>query len=338
MRADTMKRSAGDAVQLAVGVAASIAAAGCANKDAPAPAVHVAGSDEIRIGIVGCGNRGRGAAVQAVESAPNVRVTALANLFPDAIQTTQKVWADRPAKQYGVAREQCFIGFEACTQLLQTDANYILLTTPGGFRPAHMSAAIAAGKHVYLEKPIAVDPAGVRIVMQAGKLAQPKNLGILIGTWRRHDPGYIETVQRIRDGAIGKVHCAQLYCMNYGFGVTQRKPGWSDVEWQIRNFPYFTWLSGDFIVEHHIHQHDLARWVFGAVPRICIGMGGRQVRTDPMYGHIYDHFAVDYEFEGSVHAHSFCRQMESSDGRVGEKFIGAEGWADPAGRIVRRRA
>lgn len=305
--------------------------AGCANK-APPP-VHVAGSDEIRIGVVGCGMRGRGAASQALESAPNVRITALADLFPDAIERTLQIWADRPKSQYDIPRERCFVGWDAYREILATDVNYVVLAAPPGFRPMHLKAAIDAGKHVYAEKAIAVDPAGVRTVLAAAETARAKKMGIVVGTWRRHDAAYIETVQRIHDGEIGRVIGGNVYFMQGGLDAVLRKGGWSDVEWQVRNFPYFTWLSGDFIVEHHVHQHDTANWVLGGLPRLCISMGGRQARTGELFGNIYDHFASDFEYPDGVHIASICRQMPGTAGRMGEVFFGTKGWADPSGKI-----
>ena len=297
------------------------------------PAVHASGSDAIRIGIIGCGSRGRGAAAQAVESAPGVQVTALADLFPDAIDRTLQRWADRPKENYKLSRDRCFVGWNAYQQLLQTDANYIILATPPAFRPEHLMAAITAGRHVYAEKALAVDPAGVRKVMAAGELATQQNLGIITGLWRRHDRAYIDTINRVRDGAIGRILTGQAYCLQGGWNVTPRQEGWTDMEWQVRNFFYFTWLSGDVIVDQGTHGHDILNWAIGAVPTHCHGMGGRQARTHPAFGHIYDHFAVEYEYPGGIHVISLCRQTENAFGRIQERVCGERGWADLSGRI-----
>lgn len=304
---------------------------GC-KKNSP-PAVHVRSSDEIRVGVVGCGARGRGAATQAVQSSPNVRITALADLFPHMLDRTLQVWADRPKEQYDLSRDRCFVGFDAYHKILETDINYVILTTPPGFRPLHMRAAVEAGKHVYLEKAIAVDPVGVRTIIAASEMAKQKNLGVMAGTWRRHDPVYIETIKRIQDGAIGRILGAHVHFLHNGFNAVPRKSGWSDVEWQIRNFPYFTWLSGDFIVEHHVHQHDVVCWALGTPPRLALGMGGRQARVGEIHGHVYDHFAVDYEYENGMHVHSFCRQMDGASIGQGERFFGERGWAEASGKI-----
>jgi predicted dehydrogenase len=171
-------------------------------------------------------------------------------------------------------------------------------------------------------------------VLAAAERARAKNLGILAGTWRRHDRAYRETVQRIRDGAIGRVVGANVYFVQGGLAeVRAREPGWSDVEWQIRNFPFFTWLSGDFIVEHHVHQHDVANWVLGGPPRLCIAMGGRQGDSAGAIGDTYDHFATDFEYADGTHVASFCRQVQGTAMRVGERVFGTNGWADASGKI-----
>lgn len=317
-----LQGSATAAVAVAVGSAVS------------PPAVHAAGSDEIRVGLVGCGGRGRGAVANAIEAAGNVKVIALADLFQDAIDETLRIWADRPKDQFDTPRDRCFVGWDAWKQLLQTNVNYVILATPPGFRPMMMQGAIEAGKHVFAEKPVAVDPAGVRSVLATAEQAEKKNLGIVVGTQRRHQASYIETIKRLKDGAIGRIISGQVYWIQGGAWMKPRKPEWSDMEWQLRNWPYFCWLSGDHIVEQHMHMHDVANWVLGGPPRLCIGMGGRQVRTDPAYGHVYDHFAVDYEYPNGVHVLSMCRQQDNTYGRQGELFQGQKGSAYPSGRIL----
>jgi myo-inositol 2-dehydrogenase / D-chiro-inositol 1-dehydrogenase len=194
--------------------------------------------------------------------------------------------------------------------------------------------AIKAGKNVFGEKPCAVCPTGVRQVLAAAAEAEKKNLGLVIGTQRRHQPSYIATIQKIKDGAIGQVLAGQVYWTQGGAWVKPRKPEWSDMEWQLRNWMYFVWLAGDHIVEQHMHQHDVANWVVGELPKFCIGVGGRQVRTDPAYGHIYDHFAVDYEYPSGARVTSICRQIDGCYGRVGESFQGTKGFAIPESKIM----
>ena len=304
---------------------------------------HAQGTDRIKVGLVGCGGRGRGAAGNIAEADPKgVTITAIADLFPDAIDETKKLWAEKPKDQFDY-QKNIFTGFDAYQQLLNTDCNYVILATPPGFRAMMIEAAINAGKNVFGEKPVAVDPTGVRRILAAAEVASKKNLGIVCGTQRRHDPGYVETVKRIHDGQIGKVVAGFVYWNQGYLKNTPRQPGWSDMEYQIRNWTYFTWLSGDHIVEQHMHQVDVANWVVGTTPRLAIAMGGRQVRIQPEFGHIYDHFATDYAYrvqEGAddVRVASYARQIDNTYGKVEEYFIGTDGAAYASGRITGKNA
>jgi len=295
---------------------------------------HAAGGDTLRVGLIGCGGRGRGAAVNCTEAAPGVKVVALGDLFADQIDATVKAFAERPRELFDISPERCFVGWDAYQKVIDSGVDIVILATPPGFRPMMIEAAVKAGKHIFAEKPIAVCPAGVRQIMAAAEEAEKKGLSIVTGTQRRHDLGYRETVRRIHEGAIGEILGGQVYWMQGSANVVMRKPEWSDLEWQIRNWWYFTWLAGDIIVEQHMHQHDVANWVMGGPPRLCIGMGARQVRTDPAYGHIYDFFAVDYEYPNGAHILSMCRQIDNTYGRVSELFQGTKGSAYPSGRIL----
>jgi predicted dehydrogenase len=302
---------------------------------------------EIKIGLVGCGGRGTGAVLDAMGAATkviypatgyhtedvaegasvgkkNIRVVALADLFEDRLEgcRTQlaKLGLDIP-------KERCFTGFDAYQQLLAlSDVNYVILATPPHFRPAQLKAAIEAGKHVFVEKPVAVDVPGVKLVMEAGQLARQKGLGIAAGTQRRHMKCYQETIQRIRDGALGEIVYARCYWNGGEIWVVARQEGWSDVEWQLRNWNYFTWLSGDHIVEQHVHNLDIMNWVLGAHPvRAVSGLGGRQVRTSKEHGHIFDHFAVEFEYPGGIRMMSQSRQINGCDNLVEEAVVGTLG-------------
>ncbi|HEX2972736.1 MAG TPA: Gfo/Idh/MocA family oxidoreductase [Tepidisphaeraceae bacterium] len=288
---------------------------------------HAAGSDKIRVGLVGCGSRGRGAAADSVNSSPNVQLVALGDLFQDQLTAAKAHFDTQPKAKYDIKTDQCFVGWDAYQKVLACDIDYVILATAPGFRPLMIDAAIKAGKHVFAEKPVAVCPTGVRMIMAAAEEAEKKGLAFVIGTQRRHQPSYLETIKRIHDGAIGKVVAGQVYWTQGGAWVKERKPEWSDVEWQIRNWMYFTWLAGDHIVEQHMHQHDVANWVIGDHPKQCIAVGGRQVRTDAAYGHIYDHFSVDYEYPNGARVQSVCRQTDGCYNRVGENFIGTKGSA-----------
>lgn len=296
-------------------------------------------ADPIRIGVVGCGGRGTGAVRDALAASENVSVTALGDLFPDKLAKAREQFAKLAseradfAAKYRVTEEQCFTGLDAVGQVLATDVELVILATPPAFRPSHLEAAIAAGKHVFMEKPVAVDVAGALSVIASSERAAAGGLAIVAGTQRRHDPRYQETIRRLHDGAIGEVLSGRVYWNQGGLWMYPREDGWSDMEWQLRNWLYFTWASGDHIVEQHVHNLDVANWVFGATPARALATGGRQVRTDPAYGHIFDHFAVEYEYPGGQVLHSMCRQQDGTASRVGEQFRGTRGSSNGYNRI-----
>lgn len=296
------------------------------------PFVHAQGSDRIRVGLIGCGGRGKGAANDCVNAAPGIEIYAIGDLFEDRMESAKKDLRGLGNKT-NLTDERCFYGFDNYLKVIQSGVDMVILATPPGFRPQHFKAAIEAGKHVFMEKPVAVCPTGVRMVIAASEEASRKKLGVVAGTQRRHDKGYQETINRLRDGAAGNIVSAQCYWNQGGLWRADRQDNWSDTEWQIRNWLYFTWLSGDHIVEQHIHNIDVINWVLGTTPVKAIGMGGRQVRTQPEYGHIYDHFAIDFEYPGGVKVLSMCRQIDNCANRVGEFVIGTDGVADPGGWI-----
>jgi myo-inositol 2-dehydrogenase / D-chiro-inositol 1-dehydrogenase len=206
---------------------------------------------------------------------------------------------------------------------IETDVQLVMLATPPGFRPLHLRAAVEAGKHVFAEKPVATDVAGIRSCLETYDMAVRKGLGIGVGTQRRHHDGYVEVMNRIRDGAIGEVLNGQVYWNQGGLWSFERPAGLVDTEWQIRNWLYFAWLSGDHIVEQHVHNIDVANWVMGGPPVRAVGVGGRQAACEPAYGHIYDHFAIDFEYPNGVHIMSMSRQIQGARGRNGEWFQGS---------------
>jgi predicted dehydrogenase len=197
----------------------------------------------------------------------------------------------------------------------------------------HLKAAVEAGKHVFMEKPAGVDPTGIRSVLASSKLAEEKKLAIVAGTQRRHQKRYVETMKRLHAGAVGDIVTGRCYWNQGGLWMRPRQSEWSDVEWQIRNWNYFTWLSGDHIVEQHVHNLDVMNWALQAHPVRCVGMGGRQARTHSNYGHIYDHFAVDYEYPNGVRVMSMCRQIDGTASDVSEHVVGTMGTADCSGSI-----
>jgi predicted dehydrogenase len=309
-------------------VSAAMIAASCGT-----PAVRAASSDQIRVGLVGCGGRGRGAAADCVNSSKNVTLVALGDVFPDQIAAAKEEFGKRPKDKYNIADDHCFVGWDAYKKVIDSDIDYVILATPPGFRPMMIEYAVQKGKHIFAEKPIAVCPTGVRMILKAEEQMKARNLGFVIGTQRRHQPGYLEVIKRIHDGAIGDVVAGQVYWTQGGAWVKERKPEWSDMEWQLRNWMYFVWLAGDHIVEQHMHQHDVANWVVGSTPKFAIGVGGRQSRVAPEYGHIYDHFAIDYEYPNGARVLSVCRQVDGTYGRVQEHFQGTKGRALAAAQI-----
>ncbi len=314
------------------------------------PLVHTAfGAQDlqIKIGLIGCGGRGTGALLDALGAATKViypstgyhtedvaegatiekkdiKVVALADLFEDRLANCVQQLGKLGIKLPG---EMCFTGFDAYKQLLAVpEINYVILATPPHFRPVQLKAAIEAGKHVFMEKPGAVDVPGVKMVMEAGELARRKNLGIVAGTQRRHMQNYQETIRRLHDGEIGEIVYAKSYWNGGEIWVVPREPQWSDLEWQLRNWNYFTWLSGDHYVEQHVHNLDIMNWVLGAHPiRAVSGIGGRQVRTGVEHGHIYDHFAVEFEYPGGVTMFSQARQINGCQNLVSELVVGTGG-------------
>ncbi|MGO9273470.1 MAG: Gfo/Idh/MocA family protein [Terriglobia bacterium] len=290
------------------------------------PAVHAAGSDEIRIGLIGCGDRGTGAVENAFNAAPGVKLVAMADVFKDHLDEKLK-YLSQFKEKVDVPADRQLAGFGAFERLLALDdVNYVILATPPGFRPWFIKAAVAAGKSIFAEKPVAVDGPGIRMVLQANEDAQAKGLHIGVGTQRRHQRGYLETMKRIQDGAIGEITEARCYWNQGPIWVHPKQEGWSDMEWQLRNWYYFTWLCGDHIVEQHVHNLDVVNWATASHPVSAVGLGGRQVRTGPEYGNIYDHFAIDYEYPNGIHVASYCRQISNCENSVSEALVGTKGF------------
>jgi len=289
--------------------------------------IFAAGSDKIRVGLIGCGARGTGAAVNCVESTTGVEIVAMADLFQDKLDKSLARLSRKVDDKVTVTEETSFVGFDAYKKVLACDVDLVLLATPPGFRPEHLRAAIEAGKHVFMEKPAAVDPVGARSIIASSELAKEKKLSIVAGTQQRRQHQYIEVMKRVHNGQIGEIVGGQCY-WNWGhqdWHFAKRQPDWSDMEWQVRCWPYFTWLSGDHIVEQHLHNLDIINWAIGSHPVQCLGMGGRQVRTGPEYGNIFDHFAVEYEYPGGVRVMSMSSQINGTTSRVCERVVGTKG-------------
>jgi len=296
------------------------------------------GAGKLRVGLIGCGGRGSGAAIDCCNSSPDIEITALGDLFGDRVDGAKKNLSGKLGDKYKVTDETCFAGWDNYQKVLATDCDMVILATPPGFRPQHFDAAINAGKHVFMEKPVAVDAAGVRLVIAASELATQKKLGVVAGTQRRHQPPYVECLQRVLDGAIGEPLGGQCYWNQGGLWSKKRDEYNTDMEWQIRNWLYFTWLSGDHICEQHVHNIDVMNWAFGAPPVKAYGMGGRETRTDATFGNIFDHFAIEYEYANGARVQSMCRQQNGTDGRNEERIVGTKGVAWGSGRIVGENA
>ncbi|MCL5279150.1 MAG: Gfo/Idh/MocA family oxidoreductase, partial [Planctomycetes bacterium] len=302
--------------------AASLAAAGVAGR------LYAGGSDTIRVGIIGCGGQGTRDLVSCVKSSPGVQIVAMGDLFEDRLQESlAKLKKDVP-DAVKVTPDKCFIGWDAGKKVVQTDIHMVLLTTPPCFRALYLQAAIEAGKNVFMEKPAGVDPKQIRSIIKTAELAQQKKLSLVAGTQRRHSKKYQETIRRIHDGQIGEVVAAQAYWNGgdmLGYWKWWDKENRSDMEWQCRSWPWFTWTSGDHIVEQHVHNLDVINWALQAHPEQCIGMGGRAVRT---LGNIWDHFAVEFEYPKGVRVESLCRQINGCTDRIAERVVGTTGYAD----------
>ncbi len=272
-----------------------------------------AGTDTLRVGLVGCGGRGTGAAVNALRADPGVKLVALGDVFPDYLQSsldallTSEETAD-VRERIDVPPDRRFTGWEAYQGVVR-ESDVVLLATSPHFRPLHLAAAVEAGKHVFVEKPVATDAPGVRRVHETCRLAAEKGLSVVTGLCYRYERKKRETIARIRDGALGEIIALQCTYDAGGLWHRGRDPQWSEMEYQMRNWIYFTWLSGDHIAEQHIHSLDKLAWAMGdEYPVQCLSTGGRTVRTEPEYGNVYDHFSTRYEWKSGVRGFSACRQ------------------------------
>lgn len=284
----------------------------------------------LRIGLIGCGGRGTGAASNALRADTRVELVALGDVFPEQIEKSLKALrADAElAPKVKVAPEKCFAGFDAYQKVIESGVDVVLLAAPPGFRPQHLQAAVAAGKHVFAEKPMAVDATGVRSVIASAEAAKQKNLSLVAGFCYRYNTGVRAFMEQIHNGTIGEVRAIHTAYNTGGVWSKPRQPGWTDLEWQLRNWMYFTWLSGDHIAEQAVHNLDKMSWVMKDVPpERCMAVGGRQARTGAEYGHIFDHFGVVYEYANGVRGFHFCRQQTNTTPDNSDYVMGADGVA-----------
>ena len=304
--------------------------------------VHAAGSDEIRVGLIGCGGRGTGAAENCIKADPAVRITALGDTFLDQVDASLKRLKGNADIQSKIEAPdyRCFAGLDAYKRVIDSGVDLVILATPPGFRPLHVTAAIEAGKHVFAEKSGAVDSTGVRTLLAAYRVANLTRLSVVAGLQRRYQPSYAETVRRIQAGAIGELRTGACYWMTNGvWEPKDRQPSWSDFEYQIRNWFYYSWLSGDTINEQHIHNLDAMNWALNSHPSKAVGLGERRKYSDPKYGNSRDHFVVTYSYPQNITVHSECGiRAEGEKTSVTETLTGAMGSCELVGKIVASNA
>ena len=288
------------------------------------------GSDKIRVAMIGCGNRGTRDASYNLRSAPGVELYAIADMFQDKVDASLARLRKEVPDKINVTPDRIFLGFDAYEKVLAMDeVDVVLLLTPPGFRPQYVEDAVKAGKHIFMEKPGAVDPVGIRSLLRSADEADKRGLSIVVGTQQRYVPHYNEVIQRIWDGQIGEIRTLKAHwiCDMVNWHFAHRKPEWSDMEWQIRCWPFFTWLSGDHLVEQLCHNIDVCNWIMQGTPEACTGLGGRQCRTGPEYGSIYDHFSVEYIYPKGPTMLAMAAQMFGVTNNVGNTIEGTKGTA-----------
>ena len=292
---------------------------------------------ELRVALIGCGGRGTGAAAQALSTAGAVKLVAMADAFQDRLDGCLAELTKDFAARLDVPPARRFVGFDAYEKAIDAGVDVVILTTPPGFRPTHFAHAVARGKHVFMEKPVAVDGPGGRTVLAAAAEAKQRNLKVGVGLQRRHDARYVETIRRLQDGAIGEINFARAYWNSSGVWMNKRQPGMTEMQYQMRNWYYFNWLCGDHIVEQHIHNLDVINWLKGACPVRAQGQGGRQVRVGPDYGEIYDHHVVELTYSDGTKLLSQSRHQPGCWENVSEHAHGALGECDISSASIKPR-
>lgn len=291
--------------------------------------------DTIKVAVIGCGGRGTGAAMQALLTKQNVKLVAMADAFRDRLDECYEAlmqddlsdWsgvAGNVKNKIAVTEDTKFVGFDAYKKAIPL-ADVVILTTPPGFRPIHFEEAVRLGKHVFMEKPVATDPVGVKKVLDAAAIAKQKKLNVVVGLQRHYQNSYRELYKRVKDGMIGDITSGQVWWNNDGVWVKMREPGQTEMEYQMRNWYYFNWLCGDHITEQHIHNIDVFNWFKGSYPVKAQGMGGRQVRTGKEYGEIFDHHYVEFHYADGTVLNSQCRHIKGTFAIVDEMIVGSKG-------------
>ncbi|MBL9137705.1 MAG: Gfo/Idh/MocA family oxidoreductase [Verrucomicrobiales bacterium] len=292
---------------------------------------YAAGSDVLRVGMIGCGGRNAGAAVQALAADPGTRLVAMGDIFMDRVKAKREaIQAQRPG-QVEVPDDHCFTGFDAYRRVIEL-SDVVLIANGAKFHPYHAMAAIQAGKHVFVEKPHGIDPRGVKLMQAACDLAATRGLSIVSGLHSRYHSGYAETIQRIQEGAIGEVVSIEENFLRAPYGVTERRPGLTELEWQCSTQYHFRWISGDDVPQSLVHNMDRASWVLGnAVPVKCHGLGGRSSMVEPVYGDVFDHHTVVYEFANGVRVYALCRTTTGCYDEDSSLIFGTKGKASVKG-------
>lgn len=283
------------------------------------PDKAVAGK-ELKVGVIGCGGRGSGAVDDLLNAADGITITAMGDVFGDRLSSLRENLKNRGVE---VAEDHCFIGFDAYKKVIDSGVDMVIIATPPVFRPMQFQYATSKGVHSFLEKPIAVDAKGYRQIMATAKQAEAKGLCVVTGTQRHHQRAYVESFKKIQEGLIGEITGGNVYWNQGMLWYKERAKGWSDMEWMIRDWVNWKWLSGDHIVEQHVHNIDVFNWMIGKHPISATGFGSRQHRIT---GDQYDNFSVDFEYEGGVHLHSMCRQIDGCSNNVSEVVRGTRGW------------
>ncbi|WP_175633925.1 Gfo/Idh/MocA family oxidoreductase [Pedobacter ghigonis] len=304
--------------------ATAMLAGGAMLSSIPLAGAYASGSDTIKIALIGCGDRGTGAAFQALSTKFNIKLVAMADAFQDRLDSSYQSLSSKFGAKVEVPKERQFVGFDAYLKAIPL-ADVVLLTTPPGFRPIHFEEAVKQNKQIFMEKPVAVDAPGIRKVLAAAEEAKKKKLNVVVGLQRRYQTNYRESIKRINDGAIGDIMAGQVYWNSGGVWVRPRTANQTEMEYQMRNWYYFNWLCGDHIVEQHVHNIDIANWVKNAHPISVQGTGSRAWRTGKDYGEIYDNHSIELTYADGAIIHSQCRHFEGISNRVDESFQGTKG-------------
>jgi myo-inositol 2-dehydrogenase/D-chiro-inositol 1-dehydrogenase len=310
---------------------AALAGGALASKLTTGEVTYAGGSDIIRVGMIGCGGRNTGAAAQALTADPGARLVAMCDIFMDRVKGKRRILKEQKQNQVTVDDDHCFAGFDGYKHVIES-SDVVVIANAAKFHPLHAMTAIKAGKHVFVEKPHGIDPASVKLMQQAAELAKQKKLCLVSGLHSRYHLGYAETVQRIHDGAIGDVVAIEENFLRGPYGVIERKEGLTELQWQCSTQYHFRWLSGDDVPQSLVHNLDRSSWAMkNQAPLKCHGLGGRSSMTEPIYGDVFDHHSVVYEFANGVLIYAFCRTTNGCHNDSSSVVLGSKGKANITG-------